>query len=643
MIEINYLVNGIKTKLQCSGTAENEHMAITFFEDVQETKQSITIVPKTTLTLGNIYFTKQLVNEATHVQLNGYQSWTDSDQVTGEEVYKPCNPLFNYIFKNYGDYGFTKTTGKKGQFNSYHYVIYKADDDATCFYSSDEQSANTIFEVDFSKSSMRVRRDYEGKKLHKDEVLKVLTLCTVSGTEDFIYRTVFSKRSYKPISGWTSWYNYYTNIDHTILNENLDDIIAAQMPYDVFQIDDGYQNAVGDWLTLKPSFKSGLAELANKAKANGMKAGLWLAPFVAERNSNLYKTHKNWFVKLGNRTMKAGWNPGWSGNFYTLDIYNNDVRAYLREVFDTVRHVWGFNFVKLDFLYAIASSPYYGKTRAEIMYDGVQLLRELCGDMEILGCGVPLGQAKDSFEYCRIGSDVAPYYEDAKLKMLAYRERVSTYNSLKSTIGRSMLNGHYFINDPDVFLMREENNHMNDAQKHTLFVLNNLLGGLVFTSDKLGNYSDKILTTVKTMYPQRVINVLSMMKHDDCYHIVIESRQRAYSIYANLSDMHIHMKADRSMVNANKLYTNTDSILIKPYTTTVLAHIDNAEGVVWSDNHVLPLGNLEFDELSPINVDSLTLSNSGIKPSEIVYLSSKEQADAYLGQNKGMKIYKRFI
>lgn len=640
MIKIDYFVSGKKHVLQCAHDANNEHMIVE--SSNTDSNIHLKVKAKTKLILGNVYQNVTLPITPDTVQLNGYQSWTDSDQVKPYECYKPCNRLFDYIFKTYGDYGFTKTSWHVGQFNSYTYVIYKKDNHVVCFNSNDEKSATTIYEVDYSKPYVTIRRDYEGKVLDTDQAVTLMDISMKQGEEESIYAQVFEKENYTPISGWTSWYNYYTNINYEILDENLQDIIDTTMPYDVFQIDDGYQTAVGDWLSLKPSFLSGLSALATKAKNNGMKAGLWLAPFVAERNSNLYKTHRDWFVRIKGKPLKAGWNPGWSGNFYTLDIYNVEVRAYLKEIFDTVKKQWGFNFVKLDFLYAIASKPYYGKSRGEIMYDGIQLLRELCDGIEILGCGVPLGQAKGVFDYCRIGSDVAPYYEDKKLKMLNYRERVSTYNSLKSTIGRSMLNGHCFINDPDVFLMRSENNTMTKEQKQLLFVLNNLLGGLVFTSDKIGNYSEKELQMVKTMFPQKKVEVKNIRKLDDCYEIVVTSRNRHYNIYANLGDTVTVFDIKDILVDNRQFLETSSEIHVGPYEVRVMAHVTKTVGIWWTDNHVLPCGNLVTLELD--DIEAMVVDEKAISPSMAVYTSRQTSVeDRLLGKIEELNVYLRIL
>ena len=57
--------------------------------------------------------------------------------------------------------------------------------------------------------------------------------------------------------GWCSWYHYFHRITEDALRANL--ARAADWPFDVFQLDDGYQAAIGDWLVTKESFPSGVA------------------------------------------------------------------------------------------------------------------------------------------------------------------------------------------------------------------------------------------------------------------------------------------------------------------------------------------------------------------------------------------------
>ncbi|MEE1757743.1 alpha-galactosidase, partial [Streptomyces sp. SP18BB07] len=49
---------------------------------------------------------------------------------------------------------------------------------------------------------------------------------------------------------WCSWYEYFTSVTEDDIHENLRAIDTLDLPIDVVQIDDGYQSALGDWLTL---------------------------------------------------------------------------------------------------------------------------------------------------------------------------------------------------------------------------------------------------------------------------------------------------------------------------------------------------------------------------------------------------------
>ena len=229
-------------------------------------------------------------------------------------------------------------------------------------------------------------------------------------------------RETKRRTGYTTWYKYYGNVDERVVRRDLASIKALDVPFDCFQIDDGYQAAIGDWLcTDTKKFPSGMKSIADDIHAGGMIAGLWLAPFAATKKSKLFKEHTDWFIKDKNgKPYKTGHN--WGG-FYSLDIYNAGARQYLKDVFHTVLNDWGFDLVKLDFLYGACVLPMHNKSRGEIMCDAMDLLRECCGDKLILGCGVPMMPAFGKVDYCRIGSDISLKWQQRKDVI---REEVST-------------------------------------------------------------------------------------------------------------------------------------------------------------------------------------------------------------------------
>ena len=77
---------------------------------------------------------------------------------------------------------------------------------------------------------------------------------------------------------WCSWYSLYTSIDEIILDKIFSGL--GDLPFDVLQVDDGWQVNIGDW-EANEKFSSGMKALADGIKSTGRRAGLWLAPLIA--------------------------------------------------------------------------------------------------------------------------------------------------------------------------------------------------------------------------------------------------------------------------------------------------------------------------------------------------------------------------
>ena len=56
--------------------------------------------------------------------------------------------------------------------------------------------------------------------------------------------------------GWCSWYQYFGNLAWGDVLENLDTARRnkAAFPFEVFQVDDGYEQEIGDWMDRKPGY-----------------------------------------------------------------------------------------------------------------------------------------------------------------------------------------------------------------------------------------------------------------------------------------------------------------------------------------------------------------------------------------------------
>lgn len=529
---------------------------------------------------------------------NGYQTWTQTREFTAQDKIQPLLALGKPLLAPYGDYTFTKYSGRRGVFHSWSWAGFNRGESWLLLASVGEDNGFTHFEYDYKTETLTIQRDCQGTRVRR---FPLLQLYIGEGREAEVWDEYAAQLTARPAprrTGWTSWYNYYTKVSEKIVLENLASLAASGHPWDIIQIDDGWQGGIGDWLDVNEKFPSGLTFLARTIREKGYIPGLWLAPFICDRKSRLFKEHPDWLLKTpGGKPVKAGFNPGWSGNFYALDIYNHSFRNYLKKVFATVFNTWGFEMVKLDFLYAACIIPHFGKNRGQVMADALALLRELCGDKLILGCGVPLAQAAAGrTDYCRIGSDVAPYWEDRLLSTVAYRERVSTKNSLYSTLHRHMLDQRFFRNDPDVFILRDgqvkvNENKLTPDQRHTLFFLNNLLGGLVFLSDNIAEYTPEQKLQLAEMFPGPETQVDSLTCQGDLYAIHFQAGTRSYLALTNLSDTAATASLPPGQWFSPETGVVEGSLLhLRPHQTLCLVKVlaENSPYILGSSGHLYP-------------------------------------------------------
>jgi alpha-galactosidase len=489
------------------------------------------------------------------VFLNGYQSWTESRERDSGDVPVRFRSIFSpwirhYLLERYGDAFFSGSSFRDGGYHGYSFAYLKQDGITTlCAGLSEDEAFSRIEWIPGGGGggTLRFLPELPGGSI--GGVRKLMDLLLLEGGEEEVF-DLWSREAGgfgpvvppPPASGWTSWYDYYEKVTEEDVLQVLSSYRRIGIPADVIQIDDGWQQSVGDWLDVKPVFPRGMAALAEDISNAGYLPGLWIAPFIAESSSRLAAEHPDWFLKGEDGSpLAAGYNPfNWSGYSWALDIYNHHVRNYLRTVFSTVVGRWGYGLLKLDFLYAAALAPPAGKTRGRVMRDAMEFLREIAGGAQILGCGVPLLSAAGLVEYCRIGSDVALKWEDARLRAAGYPERVSTINSLRSTIGRRMTDGRLFRNDPDVSMLRDWNCRMSEGEKETLFLCNNIFGSLLFTSDDPGRYSESELGLFLSAYPVRNKEHMEVDREGERFTVRFRIGMLRYMAFINLERGHHH-------------------------------------------------------------------------------------------------------
>lgn len=265
---------------------------------------------------------------------------------------------------------------------------------------------------------------------------------------------------------WSSWYSYYEDITEGSLRSNLADV--ADWPIDVFQTDDGWQQAVGDW---EPNdrFPDGMADLAARIRSAGLRPGLWIAPFIAWPSSKLFRRHPEWFVRdEDGNPLPAGYN--WRDWYYTLDLSRDDVLAFIEQVIRTARG-WGFELLKLDFLFAgaIPGVRSHNGPREALYRNAVERIRSAAGDdAYLLACGAPIVPSVGVFDAIRISNDVSPYWDNPTLtEVVGAVSEVATRGAIATSLHRLWLQ-ELIATDPDVVFFRSRGNLMNDEQRRWL-------------------------------------------------------------------------------------------------------------------------------------------------------------------------------
>jgi alpha-galactosidase len=279
---------------------------------------------------------------------------------------------------------------------------------------------------------------------------------------------------------WCSWYAYHEEIDQQILRADLAGL--ANLPFDVFQIDDGWERMVGDWQP-NAKFPAGMADLAGRAQDAGLRPGLWLAPFIARPDSELARERSHLLLtdETG-RPAPAGYN--WGGPYYALDLTLPEARDHITDLISTVVG-WGYRYLKLDFVNAVAipavrHDPSRG--RESIYREAMQLIRDAAGpDVYVLGSGAPVLASLGVCDGIRIGPDVAPFWTNYATDDPS---DATAENALVTSIHRLWLRDLVDL-DPDVVYFRTRQSLLTSRQRDLLADLAHICG-FKATSDPPG-------------------------------------------------------------------------------------------------------------------------------------------------------------
>lgn len=313
-------------------------------------------------------------------------------------------------------------------------------------------------------------------------------------------------------AGWESWYNHYANINQKLIGDDLASLsrtgnlikrycIDEGRPV-VFQIDDGWEVALGDWRCDEDKFPDGMRALSKAISAEGYVPGLWIAPFIIDFRSEFCRTHTDWLLRdKSGGFLEAGYSAAWGGrrgeegqpgrsrSYYCLDLSREDVLGYLDALMEKVINEWFFRYLKLDFLFAGAIVGAF--TNKGVSYKNyvraIRLLTRRTTNMHgepvaYLGCGLPFELSFNTFPLSRIGSDTTEKW-DSMYKLMNLPVRPSALINLQDTLGHAFWDQAVFVNDPDVVFLRSENIAFGEREKELIALVNFLFASQIMHSD----------------------------------------------------------------------------------------------------------------------------------------------------------------
>lgn len=286
-------------------------------------------------------------------------------------------------------------------------------------------------------------------------------------------KSTFGARTGSPGNVWCSWYSFYNNVNETAIHQVLDGIEG--LPFDIVQLDDGWQQRNGDWHANK-DFALGLTDLAHRIKATGRIAGLWLAPFIIDPDSETYRKYPDMVLRdASGEPVIAAYN--WGPN-YTLDVTRPDAQQWLASEMSRITDQ-GFHYLKLDFLYSAAlPGQYHVETGREQAYrEASQVIREAVGeDVYLLACGAPIVPSIGIYDGLRVGPDVSEIWDNAdRTRHLADRAGPGGADAITTTLGRYWIRELIDI-DPDIAFFRSRFCMLNGEQKQMIADLANICG-----------------------------------------------------------------------------------------------------------------------------------------------------------------------
>jgi len=349
--------------------------------------------------------------------------------------------------------------------------------------------------------SIQVAVDCEGLTLRPGEAWELEELMFDAGGRESLLAALGERiaRHHRPLrfepvpTGWCSWYCYGAKITAGQVLDNLD-VISRRLPgLKYVQIDDGYQAAMGDWLETGGAFGGDIIAVLKQIRAGGLEPAIWVAPFIAEESSRVFREHPDWFIKdasggpLRSDLVTFG---GWRrAPWYALDGTHPQAQEHLAGVFRAMRQEWGCTYFKLDanFWGAMHGGRFHdpSATRVQAYRRGMEAVLRGAGDSFILGCNHPLWPSLGLIHGSRSSNDISRNWQ-------------TIAGTGIENLSRNWQNGRLWWNDGDCVVLTGDLPD-NEFMFHATAIYST--GGMTLSGDDLTKISPHRLAVLNKLLP----------------------------------------------------------------------------------------------------------------------------------------------
>ena len=125
---------------------------------------------------------------------------------------------------------------------------------------------------------------------------------------------------------------------------------AKKAGVELFVMDDGWfkgrkddTSSLGDWTPDSKKLPHGIKGICDKIRKLGLEFGIWVEPEMVNENSDLYRAHPDWAMKIPGKAHSTGRNQ------MLLDLTRSEVQDYIIDAMSSVFSSADISYVKWDY------------------------------------------------------------------------------------------------------------------------------------------------------------------------------------------------------------------------------------------------------------------------------------------------------